>query len=349
MSKYLDNFSELVRKQSNRKYCLPVSHGTAALHLSMLALEIGPGDEVIVPDITWVASASCAKYVGAKLRFADIDPKTWCICPKSAAKLINKKTKAIMVVNLFGTMAPIDELLALCRKHSIALVEDAAESLGATYKSKPSGSFGDISILSFNATKLAMAGQGGALLTDNLELFKRAQLYSAHGIDKSINGRYYWSHVLGYNYRWTNIQAALAISQLSRLPKLLAYKLRVFGWYREFLNKESNICLNHVPRNTTASYWQVVAELKNGYAINKEIVESEMKKYGTDIRPFFYPLSSMPPFQADVKGLNMRKQNPVTYDVSERAICLPSSFAMKKADVKYVCEKLIQTLKRLSK
>ena len=211
MSKYLDAFSIRIRQQCERKYCLPVSHGTAALHLAMLALEIGPGDEVIVPEISWVASASCVKYVGARVRFADIDPVTWCLCPKSVAKLISKKTKAVVVVNLFGTMAPMREIQALCKKNGIALVEDAAESLGSTYRNKPSGSFGEISILSFNATKLAMAGQGGTFLTDDPILLKRAQLYSAHGIDQSINGRYYWSHLLGFNYRWTNIQAALAI------------------------------------------------------------------------------------------------------------------------------------------
>ncbi len=348
MSKYLDLFSKELCSLTGRKYCLPVSHGTAALHLSMLALGIGPKDEVIVPDATWVASAACVKYVGAKIRFADMDPETWCISPKSVKKLITKKTKAVIAVNLFGNMAAMDQLQKICKKYKIALVEDAAESLGSTFNKQPSGSFGAISIMSFNATKLAMAGQGGALLTDDPEIYKKALLYSAHGIDKSINNRYYWSHVLGYNYRWTNLQAAFGLSQLKRLPELLSFKRKAYNWYKKYLGNNPYIKLNSPAKNTTSSYWLAVAELSGPYTIAKEKIEEAMKPLGIDIRPFFYPISAMAPYKGDVKGLKMESENPVTYKNSEHIICLPSSFRLTEKEVKRVCKCLLETLQRIS-
>ena len=214
---YLDKFTEKFSNYINLKYCLTTAHCTDAIHLALLSIGIKQGDEVIVPDLTWVASAAPILYVGAKPIFADVDINNWCVTADSIEKCITKKTKAIIVVDLLGNMPEWKEILFLCNKHNIRIIEDAAEGIGAKYNNVNAGKFGEVSLFSFNATKLIMSSQGGALCTDDKKIFKKAKLISHHGIDKKLSEKYYWSNELGYNYNWTNIQAALALAQLKEL------------------------------------------------------------------------------------------------------------------------------------
>ena len=192
----------------------------------MLTLDLNPEDEVIVPDMTWVASAAPVIYVGAKPVLVDVDPDSWCITASQIEKSITKNTKAVVVVDLLGNMPEWDEIVDVCRKNNLFIIEDASEGIGAKYKGKLAGAFGDISLFSFNATKLIMSGQGGMLCTNKQDLYNSAKLMSHHGMDKPKDGKgkYYWSDVLGFNYGWTNIQAALALAQLRRINELIEYK-----------------------------------------------------------------------------------------------------------------------------
>lgn len=337
MSMHLDQFVEEFSAYTGRKYCLPTANCTSAIHLAMLGLDIGPGDEVIVPDITWVASAAPAAYVGAKVVFTDIDRYTWCISPEAFERSITPWTKAVVAVGLAGNLPNMDEIRRIADRHGIAIVEDAAESLGAEYKGRRAGTFGDISVFSFNATKIAIAGQGGMIATDDPELYERFKVLAHHGIKKSPGERYYWSHEIGYNYNWTNIQAALALAQLRRLKELVEIKRRIHGWYREGLANLEGVRLNYEPEGIRSTFWLNTAIVSPQYGKHKEEIQAQFRKHSIDTRPFFYPISSMPPYVKYCDGKDMAKVNPVSYELSPYGICLPSAFCHTEADVDYIC------------
>ena len=254
MTYYIDKFSKEFSKYKEIKYVLPVSHATDGIFLSLIAKGIGPGDEVIVPDLTWVACASPIKYLGAKPIFVDIDKTSLCISEKSIKKNITKKTKAIIVVDLLGSMPEWDKILKICKEKKIFIIEDATEAIGSTYKNKKSGKFGDVSIFSFNATKLIMSGQGGAVCTDNKKLYKKIKLLSHHGMEKG-DVKLYWSKIAGFNFGWTNIQAALALSQLRQIKKFIKYKKNIYKLYCKYLSDSKWMKINKVKNNIDSDYW----------------------------------------------------------------------------------------------
>jgi len=340
---HIDQFVKEFSAYAGLKYCLPTSHCTAAIHLAILALGIGLGDEVIVPDITWVASASPIHYVGAIPVFVDIDGKDWCITPESFERAITKKTKAVVVVDLLGNMpSEMDKIVRIAKKHNIAVIEDAAEGIGAEHKGKKAGTFGDIGVFSFNATKLMISGQGGALVTNDKELYEKAKLFLHHGIDQEREGKYYWSYEIGFNYQWTNIQAALALGQLRRIDELLEKKRLIYKWYKKALIGISGIRLN--PNRDGNTFWIVTAIVSPEYGLKKEEIMKKMKRYNIDVRPFFYPISSMPAYAQYCRGKDIKKINPVSYEISPYGICLPSAMSITEAEVRYVCKSLKKIL-----
>jgi len=334
---HIDQFISEFKSYTGMKYCLPTCNCTSALHLAMLALDIGAGDEVIVPDITWVASATPVLYVGAKPVFADIDKYDWCLSPGSLEKAITEKTKAIIVVDILGNIAQMDEIISIAKKHQIPIIEDAAEGIGATYQGQKAGTFGKIGVYSFNATKLMIAGQGGALVTDDEEIYRKCKLFVHHGIDQAREGKYYWSYKIGYNYQWTNIQAALALGQLRRIDELVKIKRRIGGWYKENLSNIEGIRFNFERSGVSNTFWIVTVIISPEYGITKERIIEKAQEYQIDIRPFFYPLSSMPSFKAYCSDKDMERANPVSYSISPYGICLPSAMSLEKDDVDYVC------------
>ena len=342
---HLDLLTAAIQRHTDKRYCLPTSSGTAAIHLALLGLNIGPGDEVIVPDITWTASAAPIHYVGATPVFCDIDERSWCLSPASFEERITKKTKAVIVVNLYGNMVDIEPIRSIARRRGIAIIEDAAESIGGEYRGRPAGTLGDVGIFSFNATKLVIAGQGGMLVTDNKKVYERAKKLAHHGMRKYTIEATFWSEEIGFNYQWTNLQAALALAQFRRLRELLAKKKRAFGWYRAALEGIPGIQLNDQPRNATNTYWIVSAIIDSAYGWKKEQLMKKFRSCHIDLRPFFYPLSSMPAWKPYVRSKNMRQQNPVAYRISPYGICLPSATGITKAEVDYVCDCLKKTLR----
>jgi perosamine synthetase len=336
---FISEFKEII----NRSYVLPVSNCTAALHLSLLALDIKTGDEIIVPDITWIASVAPIIYVGAIPIFVDINKDDWCISIDSIKKSITKKTRAIIVVDLYGNMPDMDELLKIAKENNLFLIEDAAESLGSKYKERPAGSFGEISVFSFNATKLAMAGQGGVFATNDEELYNKAKLYSHHGMIKYTDKTTFWSVVVGYNYQWTNIQAALALAQIRRLDDLVNHRRKIFNWYNERLKNIDGLTLNFENPNVFNTYWVVTVIVDKKYSLKKEDLLRLFSEINIDCRPFFYPASSMPAYEHySLNNYNLK--NKTSYTLSEYGISLPSSANLIENDVEYICHKFIQIL-----
>tara|TARA_X000000950_G_C13917264_1_gene661615 strand:- start:2622 stop:3824 length:1203 start_codon:yes stop_codon:yes gene_type:complete len=340
---HVDQFVEEFGAYVDRKFILPTSHCTGAIHLALLTLGIKPGDEVIVPDITWVASAAPITYVGAKPVFVDVEPDSWCICPKAFERAITSKTKAVIIVDLFGNMPKMNELLSIAKKHHLKVIEDAAEGLGATYYDKPSGAFGDVSLFSFSPTKLITAGQGGVFATDDEALFEKAKYYAHHGINKKPGEKYFWSHVMGHNYNWTNIQAALALSQLRRIETLIDKKKEIYEQYHQALGAVEEVTLNQPLDGVKPCYWISVAMINPVVGLDKEYLCHQFNRLGIDLRPFFYPISSMPPYHKYLTGKE-QQLNKFSYHDSQYGICLPSGNNLTKQDIHIVCQQLLKEL-----
>lgn len=346
--KYSEKFSKYFSKYIGRKYVLNTSHCTAAIHLALIALKIKKGDEVIVPDFTWVASASPILYVGAKPVFADIDPKTLCLSAETIQKCITKRTKAIIVVDLYGNMPEWDEIIKLCKKHKIKIIEDFAESLGARYKNKKAGSFGIISVFSFNATKLVMSGQGGCLCTDNKKLYDRAKLHLHHGLNKKNASKYYWSDVLGYQYNWTNIQAAIAYAQIKRINDLIKKKKNIYKNYKKLIGRSKDLILNQSNNHTLTTNWISYLNFSKKYKFKKEELIKEVQKYKIDLRPIFYPLSSMPTFKNFVDKKKIKEKNNNSYELSKKGVCLPSGNNLNYKQQEFVIKTIKKVILHLS-
>lgn len=338
MSWYIDEFERQFASYLGIRYCLTTSSCTAAIHLALTSLNIGHGDEVIVPDITWVASAAPVCYTGARPVFADIDQTTLCLSPESFERAITKRTKAVVVVGLLGNLPDMEAIQAIARRHRFPIIEDAAQSIGAEYRHKKAGTFGTIGVFSFNGTKLLVTGEGGMFVTNDRVLYERAKRLSHHGILKKPGSPYYWSHELGYKYTFTNIQAALGLAQLSRIDELVRLRRQLFAWYAQRLGDMDGVQLNQEGPHVKSSFWLVNAIVSPAYRLKKERMVDELLKAKIASRPFFYPLSSMPTFAPYCRGRVMRTVNPVTYEVSPYGISLPSTCSLTESNVDDVCQ-----------
>lgn len=344
MRREIEEFEDRFRTYTGMRYALATSSCTGAMHLALLAMGIGPGDEVIVPDITWVASAAPICYVGARPVFVDIDPLSWCLAPEAVERTVTTRTKAIIAVGLLGNLPDMDAIQAVARRRRIPIIEDAAESLGATYRGKEAGTFGTIGVFSFNGTKLLVTGEGGMIVTNNRRLRERFKRLAHHGINKKLGARYYWSHEIGYKYQYTNIQAAMGLAQLDRLDELIEQRRLHFRWYRERLQGVEDVQLNHEGEYVRSTFWIVNAMIDRRYGRRKERIVRALEERGIGGRPFFYPLSMMPPFKRYCGSTDMRKVNPVSYRLSPYGVCLPSAASLTEAEADYVCEQLVDIL-----
>jgi len=334
--KYVTLFEQKFATYVGRKYALATSSCTGALHLSYLSLGIEKDDEVIVPNITWVATIEPLYYIGAKPIFVDIDSKTWCIDTTKIEELITKKTKAIVVVDLYGHIAEMKKIIAIAKKYKLKIIEDAAEAVGSEYYSKKAGSFGDISCFSFHGSKTLVTGEGGMLLTNSKKIIDKARYYNDHCKDPN---KIFWNLEIGYKYKMSNMQAACGLAQLERVNELIGKKRQIFSWYKEKLSKIDGIRLNTEPTHTKNTYWMVTAVFDKKYKINKEKLMKQFFEYNIQVRPFFYPLSSLP-------FIKTKSNAPVSTDISSRAINLPCGMSTSKKDVNYICESLIKILNK---
>lgn len=334
-SKYVNEFGEKFASYVGRKHGLPTANCTGALHLAYLALGIQKGDEVIVPNITWVASVEPLCWIGAKLVFADIDPVTWCISPEDIERKLTKRTKAILVVDLYGSMPDMHAILRIAKAHRLSVIEDAAEAIGSEYRGKKAGSFGDVSCFSFHGSKTLTTGEGGMLLTDNGAILQKARYYNDHCKDAT---KLFWTLEIGYKYKMSNFQAACGLAQLERVHQLVQRKRDIFFWYKEELGAIPGIQLNAEPKGTKNSYWMVTAVWDKSYGIRKKDMMQKLAECNIQTRPFFYPLSITPAMAA--KNPN----TPAAEDISSRSVNLPCGQGIHKRDVVYICRCLKQIL-----
>ncbi len=324
ISQFENSFSEFI----DVKHSAGVCNGTVAIHVALLALGIGEGDEVVVPSFTYIASVNAIKYTGAKAVFIDSNLKTWQIDPTKIEEKITKRTKAIMVVHLYGQPSEMDSILTIAKKHKLFVIEDCAEAFGSLYNGKHVGTFGDIATFSFFGNKTITTGEGGMVATNNSILHEKVFHLKGQGLAKN---REYYHDIIGYNYRMTNICAAIGCAQLEKADKLIQKKIEIANWYE---NKLSNlpVVFHSQVGNAKHSFWMVSILLKDSEERNK--LRSHLKENGIETRPTFYPVHLMPMYFE--KGLSL----PVAEDLGNRGINLPSYPDLKETDIEFVCNKI---------
>lgn len=331
---YIHRFEKSFAEYLGVKHALSTSSCTGALHIALAALGIGPGDEVIVPDITWVATANAVVYVGATPVFADVSKTTWCMDPASFASLITARTKAVIPVHLYGHPAAMDEITRIARQHNLYIIEDAAPAIGAEWKQQKAGTFGDFATFSFQGAKLAVSGEGGMLVTNDETLYAKAYAIWDQGREPNT----FWIKQNGLKYKMSNIQAALALGQLERITELIMAKRRIFSWYSENLQNTPHISLNFEDSQAYSIYWMSSIFLDKTAHVSRDELRSLLKKRNIDTRPVFPAISQYPHWP------QKQAAQPNASLIGEQAINLPSGVCLKRAQVDYICKSLQEIL-----
>jgi perosamine synthetase len=331
---YCEKFQKEFAAYHNRKYGLMTPNCTTAIHLLLSGLGIKQGDEVIMPECTWIASGAGISYLKATPVFCDIDAVNWCIDPKSVEKRITSKTKAIIAVDLFGNMPDMDGLIAVAKKYNIPLIEDAAEALGSSYKGVRAGKFGIGSVFSFHRTKTITTGEGGMLLLDDDKLFERCSFLRDHG--RRADGPMYYNYEVTYKYMPFNLQAALGYAQFQRIDELVGKKREQLKMYKEKLKDIKDIQFNPEPPGGVNGAWITGLVFGKSHKMTKLEAMEKLQKLGLPARPFFYPLSSLPAYPGFRE--KYEKLNPVAYDVSSRGVNLPGAANLTEEQMDKFCD-----------
>jgi perosamine synthetase len=330
-SGYLDRLEKTFAEYVGAKYALATSSCTGALHLAVAAAGVGPGDEVIVPELTWVATATAVTYTGGIPVFADVQDDSWCMDPDSVERLITPQTKAIMPVHLYGHPAQVDRIRAIADAHGLRMIEDAAPAIGTELHGRRVGTFGDAAAFSFQGAKLLVTGEGGMLVTNDDELYEQALSLWDHGRDRA---RGFWIEQLGVKYKMSNLQAAFGLAQLERVDELIEAKRRIFGWYRENLEGLPGITLNHETGWARSIYWMSSIRVGAESGTTKDAVMQALKQRGIDTRPVFTPISQYPIWPRTF--LPQR----VAGAIGAEGINLPSGVRLRRAQVDRVCREI---------
>ncbi len=313
------------------------SSGTTALHLALLGLEIGPGDEVIVPNLTFGATANAVVHAGAAPVFVDVDQETWTINPDEVAKAVTKNTKAVIPVHLYGHPCDMDRLIEIAVSHDLRIIEDCAESLGATYKGRKTGTFGDVACFSFFANKVITTGEGGMIWCRDNEVFERIGVYRDHGMSKE---KRYWHTVTGYNYRMTNMQAAIGLAQIEQIDRFLERRGALADRYRRHLSGISGLRLPpHADWADPICWLYTILLDTRDIGLDMAALVARLSERGIETRNVFHPLANQPAFNS-YRSL----PTPVTDDVASRGLSLPTSNDMSEEDVDVVCDALLSVV-----
>ena len=315
---------------------------TSAIHLALLALGVGPGDEVVVPDVTWIATAAPVTYVGATPVFADIDPDSWCLAPESLAACLTARTRAVIAVDLYGNLPDVDGVRRVLDPAGIPLVEDAAEAVGSEYRGRRAGSLGEVGVFSFHGSKTLTTGEGGMLVTDRDDLARRVLVLRDHG--RAPGDRMFQNREVAYKYKMSSMQAALGLAQLERIDELVARKRAIFGWYRERLEGVEGVRLNGEAPGVLNTYWMVTAVFAPEFGLDKDEMQDLLAAEGVDSRPFFRPLSSLEAYAGLPQARAARARNTVSYAISPYGINLPSGLDMTEEKVERVCRAFLKAL-----
>lgn len=321
---YIDRFEKLFRQHLGVDYAIATSSCTGALHMGMAALGIGPGDEVILADTNWIASAAPITYLGAKPVFVDILPDTWCIDPARVEEAITSRTKAIMAVHLYGNLCELDELMEIGDRHGIPVIEDAAEAIGSVYHGRRAGSIGRFGAFSFHGTKTMTTGEGGIFVTNDPDLYEKVLTLSNHGRAKSQT-KQFWPDMVGFKYKMSNIQAAIGCGQMERIEELIARKHEIFERYARSVARLPGVQINPEPGGRTNGAWMPTVVFDRETSVSRDALQAAFAAENVDARVFFYPLSSLPSFDP-------HPENRWAYDIPERAINLPSYHDITSAE-----------------
>jgi len=340
---YHQRFEKAFSEYLGVRYTIALPSCTSAIHLALLALGVGPGDEVVVPEITWIASAAPISYVGATPVFADIDARTWCLSRESFERCISPRTRAVIPVDLYGNVADMTDIARVAHQAGITVIEDAAQAAGAEFRGRKAGSLGDVGVFSFHGSKTLTTGEGGMLVTNDQALFDRVLVLRDHG--RRPGDRLFFNSEVAYKYKMSSLQAALGLAQLERLEELIGRKREIFSWYRACLAGVEGVTLNCEAPDTKSAFWMVTMVLGARYAIEKDRLMVLLEQRGIDSRPFFHPLSSLPAYAHTPQAEAGRRRNPVAYGVSRCAINLPSALNLTRQQVGYVCDVVKEILR----
>lgn len=331
--KYISLFENEFAKFINIKHASGVCNGTVALHLALITLGIRPGDEVIVPTLTYIASVNAISYTGATPVFVDSLKDTWQMDPEDVKRKITPKTKAIMVVHLYGHACDMDALVKIAKENELFIIEDCAEAFGTLYKDKHVGTFGDITTFSFFGNKTITTGEGGMLVTNDETLYKRAVHFKGQGLAMY---REYWHDVIGYNYRMTNICAAIGLAQLEQANSFISRKKQIAQLYKKNL-KKLPIEIHEEAKGTAHSYWMFSILVDKPE--NREPLRAFLAQASIETRPVFYPIHTMPIYS------DKFLKHPVAENLGWRGINLPSFPALTDEQVNYICERISEFYK----
>lgn len=333
---FVKEFEQKFSILHDKRYSLAVSSGTTALHLSLASLGIKKGDEVIVPNLTFAAVINAVLYVGAKPVVVDVDEKKWTILPSEIKRNITKKTKAVIIVHFLGNPCNLGQIKKICTSNKIFLIEDCAEAIGSKYNKRLVGTFGDCSIFSFFGNKTITTGEGGMVLFKDKKIYNKANILRDHGMSRTK--RYYHEDV-GFNYRMTNMQAAVGLAQLEKFKDIINEKIKIFSFYKKFLGKNKNISFQKTERNALNTYWLVGIKFYNKN-IDINDLQKKMLKNGIETRNFFYPLNVQ-----KIYSSFKTKKNYVAQKIFDNSIMLPTFPGIKYSEIKFISNILLSGIK----
>lgn len=303
---YITRFEDAFRQHLGVKHAIATSSCTGALHMGLAALGIGPGDEVILADTNWIATAAPIVHLGAKPVFVDILPDSWCINPVLAENAITPRTKAIIAVHLYGNLCDMERLLAIGQKYGIPVIEDAAEAIGSVYHGKRAGSIGLFGTFSFHGTKTITTGEGGMFVTNDATLYETVLTLSNHGRTRGQT-RQFWPDMVGFKYKMSNIQAAIGCAQMARIEDLIHRKRDILNYYRERIEVLTGVRMNPEPADTVNGAWMptVIFDVETG--VTREKLQAMFAAENIDARVFFHQLSGLSMFEEQPQNRNARQ------------------------------------------
>jgi perosamine synthetase len=329
---YIQRFEAQFAEHLGVRHAIATSSCTGALHMGLAALGVGPGDEVILADTNWIASATPITYLGATPVFVDILADTWCLDPYRVEAAITLRTKAIIAVHLYGNLCDMERLLAIGERHGIPVIEDAAEAIGSVYHGKRAGSMGRFGTFSFHGTKTLTTGEGGIFVTNDADLYEHVLTLSNHGRARGQT-KQFWPDMVGFKYKMSNLQAAIGCGQVERIQDLIARKRSIFAYYREHLGSFPGIAMNPEAEGTCIGAWMPTVVFDPDTGVTQEALQTAFAAANIDARVFFHPLSSLPMFEPKPEHHN-------AWNIPGRAINLPSYHDMTEAEQ----ERVIATL-----
>jgi perosamine synthetase len=335
--RYVDEFERRFAEFCGTEHAISCSNGTVAVHLALMGAGIGPGDEVIVPTFTYVASANAVVHCGAKPVLVDAEPDTWNLDPAAVRAAITPRTRAILVVHLYGHPADMDPIDAIAREHGLRVIEDAAEAPGAEYRGRRVGSLGDMATFSFYGNKTIATGEGGMVVCDDAETAALLRQLRGQGQDPQ---RRYWFPILGYNYRMTNVAAAIGVGQMEMVDWHVERRRENAAWYAEELGDLPGVTLAPEREWARSSHWVSCLLLDEGGEDERDALMAALAERGIDTRPFFYPMHTLPMYSDQA----VERDFPVADSVAARGLNLPSSAALERGDVSYVARSIREAL-----